>query len=206
MLNNVKLIEDLTHVLKKEKATTTFPRLLPSFMENVVSSYFVARLADSYTFNPSLFLGGRDGQPSPMDILSSGGQVSSLNRRATHLKLSWVDHESQADRKITERKKAHGLASPAPSHSRVTSPYPCRSPPGLDYDRDGSFLQKAICSLFRCHWGSNCISLCSIASAVPSFWLCLKVLVWPPVQLACGRHFKTKKKAQEQLANWLDDL
>lgn len=89
----------------------------------------------------------------------------------------------------------HGLPPPILSDS----------PSGLDYDRDGSFLQKAICSLFRCHWGSNCTSLCSIASAVPSFWLCLKVLVWPPVQLARGRHFKTKE-AQEQLADWLDDL
>lgn len=57
LLNNLKHIEDLTQVLKKEKEKkpkkqTTFLLLLPSFMENVVSFYFVARRADSYRFNP----------------------------------------------------------------------------------------------------------------------------------------------------------
>lgn len=57
LLNNLKHIEDLTHVLKKEKEKTTFLLLLPSFMENVVSFYFVAKHADSYGFNPYLSSG-----------------------------------------------------------------------------------------------------------------------------------------------------
>lgn len=49
--------------------------------------------------------------------------------------------------------------------------------PGLDYDRDGRSLKGAICSLFRCRWGSSCKSLCSVASAGPPFWFCLKAVV-----------------------------
>ena len=71
LLNNPKHIEDLTHVLKKEKgwgSGTTFLLLLPSFMENVVSFYFVARLAEGYRYKPC-YSSGR-GQFSLMDTPS----------------------------------------------------------------------------------------------------------------------------------------
>lgn len=39
---------------KRRWGGTTFLLLLPSFMKNVVSFYFVARQAHSYRFNPQL--------------------------------------------------------------------------------------------------------------------------------------------------------
>lgn len=65
--------------------------------------------------------------------------------------------------------------------------------PGLDYDRDGSSLQKAICSLFRCHRGSNCKSLCSVASAVPSFWFCLKAVVVQSLLVSTWASIRNKR-------------
>lgn len=123
LLNNLKHIEDLTRVLKKEKETTTFPLLLPSFMENVVSFYFVARHADSYTFNPSL--------PFVGVAFSSGhaklwGPNSLTQQTKTTLKTQlrgW-----QTDRMITDRKRARGLASPPPSPSWATSSHPSSVP------------------------------------------------------------------------------
>ena len=98
---------------------------------------------------------------------------------------------------ISEGEKGAGRQPcPPPSLLWVTSPagHPAQSGPGLGYDSEGSSLQKAICSLFRCHSGFQPLSLYSISSAVPSFRSCLD----HPYPVLCellaqGHHFKTEE-------------